>query len=265
MARTRRQKESDPAEELIQLAIDLDLTTLAEALPKLLEEAEKNGPSFTDFAIQLLKTEAKARKERRLQRSFTRSKLGKVNGIDCFDFSVRPKLDPRVVKELLNCRFAEEHRNILLLGPAGLGKTRVAKAIAHAACLSGFSVLCIVAAEMLEQLTASEADDSTRRMMRRYVKPDVLLLDEFGYEPFTKKTTNHLFRLVSARHQQASIILTANKGFRAWTKLFPTDAAATSTVDRLVDDATILRFSGKSFRKPREVIGAPFEDESDNE
>lgn len=261
MARNRRRSpEHHPVEELVQLAIDLDLTALAQALPELLEKAEKNSPAFTDFGLEMLRTETIVRKERRLTRSLKRSKLGHVEGLEGFDFAMRPKLDPRVVKELFNCRYVEEHRNILCLGRPGLGKTRIAKALAHAACLAGHSVLAIVTADMLEDFFASEADDTYRRVLRRYVKPDVLLLDEFGYEPFKPKATNYLFRLVAHRHKTGSIILTANTGFNAWKKLFPNEATAVATADRLVDDATILRFTGKSYRQPRDVIGAPLDD-----
>ena len=262
MARnTRRVPAANPTEELIQLAIDLDLTTLAQSLPTLLESAEKDSPSFTDFGLKMFRAEVIARKTRRLERSLKRSRLGVVEGLEGFDFAARSKLDARVVKELLGCRFVTEHRNVLCLGRAGLGKTRVAKAIAHAACLADYSVLCVLAADMIEELHASHADGTFKRAFRRYVKPAVLLVDEFGYQPFTTEATNYLFRLVSARHRQGSIVLTANTGFSKWRSLFPSEATAVATVDRLVDSATILRFTGKSFRQPREIVGAPLEDD----
>ena len=262
MARnTRRDPAADPTEELIQLAIDLDLTALAQNLPAFLERAQNESPSFTDFALQMLRAEVNARKTRRLERSLKRSHLGAVEGLEGFDFAVRPKLDPRVVKELLGCRFVAEHRNVLCLGRAGLGKTRIAKAIGHAACLADYSVLCVLAAEMIEALHASHADGTFKRAFRRYVKPRLLVIDEFGYEAFSPEATNYLFRLVSARYRQGSIVLTANVGFSKWKNLFPSEATAVATVDRLVDRATILRFTGKSFRQPRDIVGAPLEND----
>lgn len=262
MARNiRREPAPNPSEELIQLAIDLDLTALAQSLPALLERAENDSPSFTDFGLQMFRAEVNARKTRRLERSLKRSHLGAVEGLEGFDFSARPKLDPRVVKELLGCRFVAEHRNILCLGRAGLGKTRVAKAIAHAACLAGYSVLYVLAADMIEELHGSHADGTFKRAFRRYVKPELLLIDEFAYQPFNSEATNYLFRLVSARHRQGSIVLTANTGFSQWKNLFPSEATAVATVDRLVDGATILRFTGKSFRQPRDIVGAPLEED----
>lgn len=261
MARSsRRPPAKDPSDELRQLALDLDLTALAAALPAVLDRAECDGLSFTAFALALFQTEACARNSRRLTRSLHRSRLGAIEGLEGFDFAARPQLEPRVVRELLNCRFVEEHRNVLCLGKPGLGKTRVAKAIVHAACLAGYSTLCVLASQMLEDLYASGADHTFPRTLRRFVKPQVLLVDEFGYEPLDSAATKSLFRLVSARHGQGSIVLTANTGFTQWKHLFPSEAEAVATVDRLVDHATILRFTGKSFRNPAQISGAPLED-----
>lgn len=262
MARlSRRPSASHPVQELVSLALDLDLTALAAALPDMLQNAEKQSPSFTEFALGMFRAEIGARRQRSLERSLKRSHLGSVQGLENFDFDVRPKLDPRVVRELLNCQFVEQHRNVLCLGHPGLGKTHVAKAIAHAACLAGHSVLSVLTAQMIEDLHASHADGTFKRALRRYVKPSLLLCDEFGYEPFTTEATNYLFRVVSARHRQGSIILTANTGFSRWKNLFPTEAMSMATVDRLVDGATILRFTGISFRQPKQIVGAPLEDE----
>lgn len=261
MARNaRRPPAPDPKDELRQLALDLDLTALADALPDILARAERDSLSFTDFGLALLRAEALARKNRQLERLLRRARLGTIEGLEGFDFAIRPQLEARIVKELFNCRFVEERRNILCLGKPGLGKTRIGKAIIHAACLAGYSTLCVITAEMIEDLHSSHADGSFKRALRRYVKPAVLFLDEFAYQPFDAKATNYLWRVVSARHGQAATVIAANTGFTHWKHAFPSEAMAVASVDRLVDRATILRFTGKSCRAPRDVHGAPLDD-----
>lgn len=263
MARSaRRTPAQDPTAELVELARDLDLTTVAAILPQVLDQAAKEAASYSSFAHLLLAAESKARWERRLERSLRRSHLGSVEGLDGFDFSIRPQLHERVVRQLLDGAWARDKRNILCLGKPGLGKTRVAKSLVHAACLAGFSTLSTTAVDMIEDLHASHADGTFRRALRRYVKPGVLLVDEFGLAGgFDAEATSYLFRVISARHKQGAIVITANVGFSKWKTLFPSEAHAVAAVDRLVDGATILRFSGKTRRGPQEVVGAPLEDD----
>jgi DNA replication protein DnaC len=259
-AKPRGANPDSPDSELLWLALELNLTTLPQILSELLGRAERQNLSYSDFALDMLRAEWNARRERKLGRGLKRSHLGSVEGLDGFDFAARPQLEARVVKELLNCRFVEEQRNIICVGKPGLGKTRIAKAIAHAACLRGHSVLFTNTADMLEDLHASLADGSFKRTFHRYTKPSVLVADEFGYQAFDMKLSGYLFRLVSARHGHGSMVLTANTGFSKWASFFPSEAQAVATVDRLVDRATILRFSGKSFRQPHNIHGAPLDE-----
>jgi DNA replication protein DnaC len=258
MARNRKSMtKPDPAVKLAELANRLSLTAIRDQIPQLLAQAEADSLSYSDFALSVLQLEVDARENRRLTRNLKRSNLPAViEGLDTFDFSVRPRLEAPLVRELENCRFAEENgRNIICVGRPGLGKTRVLDAIARAACDKGYSVRKILAADLLEELHASLVDGTYNRTFRKYEKYDILYLDEFGYDPFDSNATKHLFRLVSARHRKRSILLAANTGFNNWNSFFPSEAQAVATVDRLIDQATILRFTGKSFRKPKNILG----------
>jgi DNA replication protein DnaC len=247
----------DPAAALADLADRLSLTALRDNISMLLKNAEANALSYSAFAIQMLELECIARESRRMTRNFKRSGLPTiVEGLDSYDFSLRPNLEAPLVRELEHCRFAQENgRNIICVGRPGLGKTRVLDAVARAACDKGYSVKKVITADMLEELHASRVDGSYDKTFKRYEKCDILYLDEFGYDPFDADAVKHLFRLVSARHRKRSILLAANTGFSNWKRFFPSEAQAVATVDRLIDQATILRFTGKSFRKPKQILG----------
>lgn len=135
-------------------------------------------------------------------------------------------------------------------------------AVGHAAVRLGYTVLATNAADAVENLAASLVDGTYKRMLRRYTKPEVLILDEFGVLGFDKNAARHIFRLVSERYQKSSTIVAANTGFKKWKAFFPSEAECVATVDRLVDKATILRFGGKPCRGPDSTHGAPLPDES---
>ena len=255
-----RKSPANNMQEISALAEALNLNAVSQYLPDILNRAQQQNISYTQLISEILKKELDVRLEKRVARSLKRSKIGTVEDLASFDFTIRPQLHPHIIKELCDCRFIEEKRNILCLGKPGLGKSRIAKTIARSACLAGYSVLFVNTAKMLEDLHGSKADGTYARAMQRYTKPSLLVCDEFGYEPFDNNAYKYLFRLVSARHKSGSIILTSNTGFSRWKTLFSSEASAAATVDRLVDQATILRFTGDSFRKADKVYGAKLED-----
>ncbi len=251
-------------EALLALIEELGLTTLAQHWGTLVAQANEVAPSYTDFASGILQIESEARQKRRRQRGLKRSRLGPCEDLETFDFSLRPKLEARVIKGLLDCVWARERRPLILVGRPGTGKTRISKTMGAAAIDEGLSVLYVKhTADMIQDLRGARVDGSYKRTFRRYAKPDLLILDEWGYQDFDNKATDDLFRLVSERHEKASTVIVANTGFRSWGRFFPSKAHAVATVDRLVDRATILRFTGKSFRKPKDVHGDELSDEGE--
>jgi DNA replication protein DnaC len=260
MAR-KNDSNKDRLEKLRELLVELNLTTIARELSGVLAHAEQSAPGYSDFLYRVLEVEQAARTERKIQRRIRWSKLGPHVSLDDFDFSVRPKISPQAVKELLTCRFVEERRNIILVGRSSLGKTTVAKAIGHAACRLGLSVYFVAMDEMLQGLHASRADGTYRTAFRRVAQPDLLILDDAGFSSFKREAANELFRVVCSRHRQRSTIVVTNLPFKKWGEFLPSPAQAVAIADRLIDQATILRFSGKPFRNPRDIFGAPLDDE----
>lgn len=255
-------KRKEPLDVLQALLVELNLTTVARELPRLLGEAESKSPSYSVFLRQALEAEQAARFDRKIQRRLRWSKLGPFVSLDSFDFAARPRLSAKAVRELLHCRFVEERRNLILVGRPSTGKTTVARAIGHAACRKAYSVYLIPMAEMLQTLHASKADGTYRKAFRRVTSPDLLILDDAGFETdLGKQAANELFRVVCARYQQKSTIVVTNLAFKKWGEFLPSAAQAVAIADRLIDDATILRFTGKPWRKPRDIHGDPLDDE----
>ncbi|HTX73584.1 MAG TPA: ATP-binding protein, partial [Rectinemataceae bacterium] len=190
----------DPLDELRQLLVELSLTTLARDLPSLLAHAEQTGPAYSDFLRRAVDVEREARAGRKIQRRVRWSRLGPNASLDGFDFSARPQLSPQVVRELLNCRFVEEKRNVILVGRPSTGKTTVARAIGHAACQLGYSVYYVSMEEMLLALHASRADRTYLKVFRRIEQPDLLILEDAGFSSIDRDGANELFRVVGARY-----------------------------------------------------------------
>jgi DNA replication protein DnaC len=251
----------DPFESIVELLGRFNLTTMARRLREMLAQAEKVKPSYCEFLLALLVEEENARWERRIQRRRRWSKLGEPATLDGFDWSMRPQLPPQVVKELLTCRFVEERRNVILVGRPSTGKTTVARALGHAACGRGMSVYYGVTAAVLEMLHAARADGTYRKVFRRVTQPDLLVLDDAGFSTLGRDAVNELFRLVCARYRQRSTIVATNLPFRRWEEFLPSPAQAVAIVDRLIDQATVLRFGGKPCRQPRDTHGAPLDGE----
>lgn len=259
MARPKKRKDS--LDDLQALLVELNLTTVARELPRLLAEAESKSPSYSAFLRGAIEVEQAARFDRKIQRRVRWSKLGPFVSLDSFNFADRPRLPPQVVRELLNCRFIEERRNVILVGRPSTGKTTVARAIGHAACRQAYSVYYGSMLEVLETLHASRADGTYRKAFRRVTSPDLLVLDDAGFVELGKQATSELFRLVCARYQQKSTIVATNLPFKKWGEFIPSAAQAVAIADRLIHDATILRFTGKPYRPPRDIHGAPLDDE----
>lgn len=252
----------DPLESLRALLDNLDLTTLAREIPELLRQAETAAPSYSDFLRLALSVEQAARTQRKIERGLRMSHLGPgPDTLDGFDFAARPQLSPQAVRELLTGRFVEEKRNVILVGRPSTGKTTVAQAIGRAACRRGFCVYYTPLVELLESIYAARLDGTYRKVLKRLLRPDLLILDDAGFSTLSPDNATELFRLVAARHQKCSSLVVTNLPFRQWGEFIPSPAQAVAIADRLVDNATILRFSGKPFRVPKDVYGAPLDGE----
>jgi DNA replication protein DnaC len=196
----------------------------------------------------LIQWEEEQRARRSLERRLGSAHLGRFRPLADFDWDWPKRCDREAVEELMGLAFLEEMANAILVGPNGVGKSTIARNIAHQAVLAGHTVLCTSAAQMLGELAAADGDNALRRRLALYARPRLLLIDEIGYLSYSNRHADLLFEIVSRRYQEKSTLVTTNRPFSEWGEVFPNAACVVSLVDRLVHNAEIVQIEGESYR-----------------
>jgi DNA replication protein DnaC len=210
--------------------------------------------SYLDFLARLLQDEVERRAQNQLLLRLRRSKLNTSKTLDAFDFNASPGLNRQVVLELASCDFIRRQLNVLLVGPTGTGKSHLACALGHEAARQGFSVLFTNTHKMLQNLAGARADASLDKRLALYLRPDLLILDDFGLKPLLPAAREDLYDVIAERYEQRSILLTSNRAPDEWLDWFGDPLLASAAFDRLVHHAQKLVITGGSFRsRPQEV------------
>ena len=196
----------------------------------------------------LIQWEAEQRARRSLERRLASAHLGRFRPLADFDWDWPQRCDREAVEELMGLAFLQETANAIVVGPNGVGKSTIARNIAHQAVLAGHTVLCTSAAQMLNELAAADGDNALRRRLALYARPRLLLIDEIGYLSYSNRHADLLFEIVSRRYQEKSTLVTTNRPFSEWGEVFPNAACVVSLVDRLVHNAEIVQIQGESYR-----------------
>jgi DNA replication protein DnaC len=198
---------------------------------------------------RLIGIEAEERQHRGLERRMKNSRLGRFKPIADYDWAWPTQIDREAIERLLRLGFAEAGDNVLLVGGIGLGKTMIAKNIAHALLQSGRSVRFTTASAMLTELTNQDGSMALKRAFRRYTSPGVLMIDELGYLAYSSRHADVLFDVVNQRYELGrSILVTTNRGFTEWGELFPNATCVVPLVDRLVHHCQVVHIEGESYR-----------------
>jgi DNA replication protein DnaC len=231
------------------LGIPLDPAALDETLSR----AEKESFSHLQFLDLLLGAQADARRERAVARRIRDAHFAETKTLEGFNWQFNPKAFDRVqIEELATGDFIRRRTNLVLVGWSGIGKSHIVQAVGQRACVNGYRVLYRTSAELLSDLTASLADKTLPARLRRYARPDLLIIDEFGFDRIERtecpQAAHLLYKIIAARNQKRSTALVTNVDFDKWGEYLPDGPLAMAFLDRLVERAIILKVKGKSYR-----------------
>lgn len=214
----------------------------------LINQWEELTESDYEWVNKLIQWEETQRHYRSLERRLSSAKLGRFKMLADFDWNWLKTCDRGAVEDLMTLAFLKDASNAIFVGPNGVGKTTVAKNIAHTAVLKGKKVLFTTAAKMLNELAACDGDMALQRRLRYYSTPDVLCIDEVGYLSYSNRHADLLFEIINRRYEQKSTLITTNRPFSEWGEVFPGAACVVSLIDRLIHHAEIISFEGESYR-----------------
>lgn len=225
----------------------IGLRALPAQLDDFLAHAIKARWSAQQILEHVVKTEAAERSRRSLERRLRLSGIKRFKPIADFDWSWPIKIEREVIERAMTLDFLGEARNLVLVGPNGLGKTMIAQNLCHAAVLAGHSVLFRPAAALLEELHR-QSPEGRRRKLRILANVGLLCIDEVGYLSFDDKAADLLFEVVNRRYERKPVILTTNRPFKEWNEVFPNATCIVTLLDRLLHHAEVTSVEGKSYR-----------------
>ncbi len=229
----------------------LKLGGMLQTIELRLDQAHQEKLGHLEFLELMLEDEIQRRANKALARRIQRARFEETQTLSDFDFAFNPKVPAAQIRDLATCGFIERRESVLLVGPVGVGKTHIAQAIGHAACMQGRSVLFDKTARVLADLGAGHLDGTWERRLRRYLAPDLLVLDDFGLRAFSERQGEDLYELVSERVRRGSTIITSNRPPSEWYALFPNPVLAEGALDRLINASHHVTLEGKSYR-PRQ-------------
>lgn len=229
--------------------LSLKLRFIHQHYETLAAEAAAAGSSHLDYLSTLIEGEAHLKQDNRVARLVQLARFPVLKTLDQFQWAWPSQLNELQVKNIFRLQFIKDNANIIFLGNVGLGKTHLATALGYTACLKGYSVLFSTAIDVVNSLSAAQASGRLKHELNKYLKPQILILDELGYLPIDKLGADLLFQIISHRYDRGSIVLTSNRAYKHWPAIFNNDTTLTSALlDRLLHRVETVHIQGRSFR-----------------
>lgn len=220
----------------------------AQTVADQVKQAIASNLSHLEFLEQLLSQEAALKHQRLVDARVRQAKLPIFKTIDTFDWAHPTSIPKQLILNAFSLQFVEAKENFVLIGPSGLGKSHIALALAYAACQKEIRTLWTTAADMVNALTAARSDHTIARSLKHYIAPKLLVIDELGFLPLDKDGSDLFFQVISHRYEQGSVVLTTNRAFKDWGKIFNDNTVASAILDRLAHHGEAAKIEGPSYR-----------------
>ena len=233
----------------------LKLSTITRGIEAHLRQAKETGIGYDEFLLELTAVELQVRGENRLNRRIREAKFPLIKPVETFDLNAVPDLDIRLFRELAGCGYIQERKNIIFLGRSGTGKTHMATALGIEACKNNYRTRFVSCYGLVNELIEARQERELQRLLQRYSRYDVIILDEVGYVPFSREGSELLFQVLSERYEKGSIIITTNLGFADWTQVFGDPVMTAALLDRLTHKAHIINCMWESYRLKQSLTG----------